>query len=107
MQHLVEIIKNPASSIAAISGVNVGKEDKARLAKDKKISLEDCYNIVLNHECNYFNAYHAVLLKPRAKVSLEDMAAVVDIGLELSRTSQDKLYAQVLIFTFEMLELLY
>ncbi|KAA0053680.1 CCR4-NOT transcription complex subunit 1 isoform X2 [Cucumis melo var. makuwa] len=38
LPHLVEIIKNPATSIAAISGVNVGKEDKARLARDKKVS---------------------------------------------------------------------
>ncbi|XP_022979316.1 CCR4-NOT transcription complex subunit 1-like [Cucurbita maxima] len=36
LQQLVEIIKNPSASTAAISGVNVGKEDKARLARDKK-----------------------------------------------------------------------
>ncbi|KAL0547689.1 hypothetical protein IC582_012113 [Cucumis melo] len=44
LQHLVEIIKNPASSIAAISGVNVGKEDKARLARDKKAPVPSIAN---------------------------------------------------------------
>ncbi|XP_038898360.1 CCR4-NOT transcription complex subunit 1 [Benincasa hispida] len=44
LQHLVEIIKNPAASMAAISGVNVGKEDKARLARDKKAPVHSIAN---------------------------------------------------------------
>ncbi|KAL4599949.1 hypothetical protein ACB092_11G164000 [Castanea dentata] len=36
LQQLVEIVKNPAGSVAALSSVNVGKEDKARQLKDKK-----------------------------------------------------------------------
>ncbi|XP_059434806.1 uncharacterized protein LOC132167794 isoform X1 [Corylus avellana] len=36
LQQLVEVVKNPAASVAALSGVNVGKEDKARQLKDKK-----------------------------------------------------------------------
>ncbi|XP_022944795.1 CCR4-NOT transcription complex subunit 1-like isoform X1 [Cucurbita moschata] len=36
LQQLVEIIKNPAASTASMSGVNVGREDKARLSRDKK-----------------------------------------------------------------------
>lgn len=42
-------------------------------------------------------------MKAKSEVSLEDVAAVVDIGLELFHMSQDKLYAQVLIFIFEMI----
>lgn len=42
-------------------------------------------------------------MKAKSEVSLEDVAAVVDIGLELFHMSQDKLYAQVLIFMFEMI----
>lgn len=44
LQQLVEIIKNPAASAAAISGVNVGKEDKAKLARDKKVCTGEYYN---------------------------------------------------------------
>ncbi|CAK9319222.1 unnamed protein product [Citrullus colocynthis] len=44
LQHLVEIIKNPAASMAAISGVNVGKEDKARVARDKKAPVHSIAN---------------------------------------------------------------
>lgn len=44
LQQLVEIIKNPSASTAAISGVNIGKEDKTRLARDKKVSLGEYYN---------------------------------------------------------------
>ena len=38
LQQLVEIVKNPAGSVAALSSVNVGKEDKARQLKDKKVT---------------------------------------------------------------------
>ncbi|XP_040995071.1 CCR4-NOT transcription complex subunit 1-like isoform X1 [Juglans microcarpa x Juglans regia] len=38
LQQLVELVKNPAAGVVAISGVNVGKEDKARQLKEKKAS---------------------------------------------------------------------
>lgn len=36
---LVEIARNPAANSAALSGLTVGKEDKARQSRDKKVSL--------------------------------------------------------------------
>uniref|UniRef100_A0A2N9FJB6 CCR4-NOT transcription complex subunit 1-like n=1 Tax=Fagus sylvatica TaxID=28930 RepID=A0A2N9FJB6_FAGSY len=51
LQQLVEVVKNPAASVAALSGVNVGKDDKARQSKDKKApghstaSREDYNNV--------------------------------------------------------------
>lgn len=38
LQQLVELVKNPAAGVVAISGVNVGKEDKARQLKEKKVT---------------------------------------------------------------------
>lgn len=34
------MIKNPTANVAASSGVNVGKEDKARQSRDKKVSRD-------------------------------------------------------------------
>lgn len=31
-------MKNPAASVAALSGINAGKEDKAKQLKDKKVN---------------------------------------------------------------------
>ncbi|XP_024032955.1 CCR4-NOT transcription complex subunit 1 [Morus notabilis] len=50
LQQLVEMIKNPTANVAAASGVNVGKEDKARQSRDKKtpgvsVSKEDLSNV--------------------------------------------------------------
>ncbi|KAB1225230.1 CCR4-NOT transcription complex subunit 1 [Morella rubra] len=38
LQQLVEIVKNPAAGVVPLSGVNVGKEDKVRQLKDKKVT---------------------------------------------------------------------
>lgn len=38
LQQLVEMIKNPTANVAAASGIIVGKEDKARQSRDKKVS---------------------------------------------------------------------
>lgn len=40
LQQLVEMVKNPSANVAASSGVNVGKEDKARQSRDKKVSRD-------------------------------------------------------------------
>ncbi|XP_010258903.1 PREDICTED: CCR4-NOT transcription complex subunit 1 isoform X3 [Nelumbo nucifera] len=37
LQQLVEIARNPASNSAALSGLAVGKDDKARQSRDKKV----------------------------------------------------------------------
>ncbi|XP_004306964.1 PREDICTED: CCR4-NOT transcription complex subunit 1-like [Fragaria vesca subsp. vesca] len=37
LQQLVETIKNPAANVAALSGINVGKDDKARQSREKKV----------------------------------------------------------------------
>lgn len=39
LQQLVETIKNPAANVAALSGINVGKDDKARQSREKKASI--------------------------------------------------------------------
>ncbi|KAM1140419.1 hypothetical protein ACFX19_041194 [Malus domestica] len=39
LQQLVEMVKNPAYILGAPSAINVGKEDKARISKDKKASV--------------------------------------------------------------------
>ncbi|KAE8699711.1 transcription factor UNE10-like [Hibiscus syriacus] len=36
LQHLIEMIRNPSSSMAVLSTVSVGKEDKVRQSRDKK-----------------------------------------------------------------------
>ncbi|GMH00621.1 hypothetical protein Nepgr_002460 [Nepenthes gracilis] len=36
LQQLVEIARNPTATVAALSGINVGKEDKTRQARDRK-----------------------------------------------------------------------
>ncbi|XP_060964127.1 uncharacterized protein LOC133033427 isoform X2 [Cannabis sativa] len=36
LQQLVEMVKNPSANVAVSSGVNVGKDDKARQSRDKK-----------------------------------------------------------------------
>ncbi|XP_040991398.1 CCR4-NOT transcription complex subunit 1-like isoform X2 [Juglans microcarpa x Juglans regia] len=36
LQQLIELVKNPAAGVVAVSGVNIGKEDKSRQLKDKK-----------------------------------------------------------------------
>lgn len=61
LQQLVEIVKNPAGSVAALSSVNVGKEDKARQLKDKKVTgdvivqqLTFSYNFVYFLILKYF-----------------------------------------------------
>jgi hypothetical protein len=47
-------VKNPAASVAALSGVNIGKEDKARQLKDKKVNgvviVYYCLNLII---CSY------------------------------------------------------
>lgn len=47
-------MKNPAASVAALSGVNVGKDDKARQLKDKKVNggviVYYCLNLII---CSY------------------------------------------------------
>ncbi|PON57727.1 CCR4-NOT transcription complex subunit [Trema orientale] len=51
LQQLVEMVKNPSANVAALSGVNFGKEDKARQSRDKKapgssmVSREDLSNV--------------------------------------------------------------
>ncbi|KAM2315114.1 hypothetical protein ACFX1S_028052 [Malus domestica] len=39
LQQLVEMVKYPASTVGAPSAINVGKEDKGRISKDKKASV--------------------------------------------------------------------
>ncbi|XP_048431931.1 CCR4-NOT transcription complex subunit 1 isoform X3 [Pyrus x bretschneideri] len=39
LQQLVEMVKYPASIVGAPSAINVGKEDKGRISKDKKASV--------------------------------------------------------------------
>ena len=40
LQQLVEMVKNPAYILGALSAINVGKEDKARISKDKKVGVD-------------------------------------------------------------------
>lgn len=47
LQQLVEVVKNPAASVAALSGVNVGKDDKARQSKDKKVTGDVIVQLLL------------------------------------------------------------
>lgn len=47
LQQLIEIIRNPVSSAAALSGVTVGKEDKARQSRDKKVSWTYCLPLMV------------------------------------------------------------
>ncbi|BBG97359.1 transcription regulator [Prunus dulcis] len=44
LQQLVEMVKNPASNVAAPSAINVGKEDKARQSRDKKAPVHSPVN---------------------------------------------------------------
>ncbi|EEF50313.1 ccr4-not transcription complex, putative [Ricinus communis] len=39
LQQLIEIVRNPVANSAVISGFTVGKEDKSRQSRDKKVSL--------------------------------------------------------------------
>lgn len=43
LQPLVEMIRNPSASLAVLSSATVGKEDKARQSRDKKV----CSSMVL------------------------------------------------------------
>ena len=38
LQQLIEIVRNPSSSLATLSSATVGKEDKARQSRDKKVT---------------------------------------------------------------------
>lgn len=38
LQQLVEMVRNPSSGLAALSSATVGKEDKARQPRDKKVT---------------------------------------------------------------------
>lgn len=53
LQQLVEMVKNPASNVAAPSAINVGKEDKARQSRDKKVS-GDVFSISGYFMCIFF-----------------------------------------------------
>ncbi|PQM37003.1 CCR4-NOT transcription complex subunit 1 isoform X1 [Prunus yedoensis var. nudiflora] len=44
LQQLVEMVKNPASNVAAPSAINVGKEDKTRQSRDKKAPVHSPVN---------------------------------------------------------------
>lgn len=37
LQQLIEIVKNPVANAASLSGFTIGKEDKARQSRDKKV----------------------------------------------------------------------
>ncbi|KAG2672226.1 hypothetical protein I3843_13G029000 [Carya illinoinensis] len=40
LQQLIELVKNPATGVVAVSGFNIGKEDKSRQLKDKKAPVQ-------------------------------------------------------------------
>lgn len=40
LQQLIEIVKNPAAAMDAVSVTSLGKEDKTKQARDKKVKVE-------------------------------------------------------------------
>ena len=56
LQQLVEMVKYPASIVGAPSAINVGKEDKGRISKDKKVGGD--FFII----CVFFPALTDILL---------------------------------------------
>lgn len=38
LQQLIEIVRNPGANVASLTSLTLGKEDKARQSRDKKVS---------------------------------------------------------------------
>lgn len=70
LQQLVEMVKNPAANVAAASGVNVGKEDKARQSRDKKVSRGVMLQYFLYALYNFILIQHLIVLQNRLLVLL-------------------------------------
>lgn len=53
LQQLIELVKNPATGVVAVSGFNIGKEDKSRQLKDKKVTGY----IVVDYQLKFDNIF--------------------------------------------------
>ncbi|GAV69286.1 Not1 domain-containing protein/DUF3819 domain-containing protein [Cephalotus follicularis] len=89
LQQLVEIIKNPVANVSILSGVTVGKDEKARQTRDKKAPgqstshKEDNNNVESDLDAADFREQASKLFEKWCELPSTDDAACPDYILQL------------------------